>query len=244
MSKQTDTRLFIEPEGHSKGCKSGSEVPVRLYFRTDERGKGSLDRGCLSWHWRRKSQSFRALRDIRDRGRQVHRSQGERELQGAGWRHVLDKGSVGPRAWWPCQRDGKRWEVQASMTMGSLPENHGRKGDFHSRRVMWINLDWREVILTFCGRGIWKVKTRAERPAGKLWHESGRQRVVAWTMVVAAELGGGRFSEHAELSPCYVAAWMGAEFGGGRIQMHLWLSSSAVHLNYHNALDRLYANTK
>ena len=171
VGRQTH-RLFIEPEGHSKGCKSGSEVPVRLYFRTDERGKCSLDRGCLSRHWRRKSQSFRALRDIRDRGRQVYRSQGERELQGAGWRCFLDKGPVGPRSWWPCQRDGTRWEVQASMTMGSLPENHGRKGDFHSRRVMWINLDWRELILTFCGWGIWKVKTRAERPAGKLWHES------------------------------------------------------------------------
>lgn len=58
-------------------------------------------------------------------GKQVRRPQGGRELQGAGRRRVT-------WAWSPCQRDGRRWEVQAVVTLGY----HGRQVDPYSRRVM------------------------------------------------------------------------------------------------------------
>ena len=41
----------------------------------------------------------------------------------------------------------------------------------------------------------------------------------------------------------YVAAWMGGELGGW-MHVCVWPSPFAVHLNYHNAVNRLYSNMK
>ena len=43
---------------------------------------------------------------------------------------------------------------------------------------------------------------------------------------------------------CYVVAWMGEEFRGEWIHIYVWLNPFAVHLNYDNIVNQLYANTK
>ena len=40
----------------------------------------------------------------------------------------------------------------------------------------------------------------------------------------------------------YMAAWMRGEFGAEWIHVYVWLSCYAVHLNYHNIINRLYSN--
>ena len=42
----------------------------------------------------------------------------------------------------------------------------------------------------------------------------------------------------------YMAAWMRGEFGAEWIHVYVWLSCYAVHLNYHNIINRLYSNIR
>ena len=43
---------------------------------------------------------------------------------------------------------------------------------------------------------------------------------------------------------CYAVAWMGEEFRGEWIHIYVCLNPFAVHLNYDNIVNQLYANTK
>lgn len=43
---------------------------------------------------------------------------------------------------------------------------------------------------------------------------------------------------------CYMPAWMAEGFGGEETHVCMWLSPSAIHLNYHNTVNWLYSNTK